>query len=524
MFNFWEISDTGKISISITQLYEFLNRRGYRKEFRDNEIILYKITNQFIDLSDINALVEEIIRYLKVEYTEVTERTIEYARKEPEHFEFTPGQVLEAITKFSFKRIFDKVNWNYLRNLDVTIKRHTSKAAYFYFKNAYVEITKDGSEKKEYDSLPPTEKIFAPLVISREMTLIDINNENQKEYAKKGHDFFHFLSMISSNQPAEPGYEKDLGIAYPFNVEKLEYLMRLLGYCLHDYKEHGKTDFATLFCDENIGGTGKGTIAQAISQLIDPNSNGSVCEVDGGKTQEKYDPVELNVQTRLKIYNDITRPYLSNSIYNEITDSATIRQMHSGSVRIPYAQSWKIMVLANFTLSGGDGHLLRRFKVYYMTPFFHRERNIRDYYGHTLFGKEWEEKDWNYFYNVLFECVSYWLDTDYRVNYDDPDYTEYKLASTYFPELREYIDSLPPGFHKVKDLYDNFRNNSKWSLETHIRAVNSRAFAHHMTNYLNETRRNWKWNHNRSERWLDKLPKPGETARPAPGNQMHMPV
>lgn len=491
---FWSINDeTGKLSPEIIQLYDYLGEHGFRKRTvigkESTEVELYRQNSFYIERTSTPQKINEVRDYLEKEYKRDTSLTIDFPRKGLVTYTYSPRQVLEKFVKYGWGKIFSDNNWNHLPELDVKMMKHTRDKAYFYFKNGYVEITAKGSKLHKYDTLSGS-YIFKDYLVTRDISLIDIDSDVERKFAGKGLDFFDFLSRVSGIVGDDITGEQ---------IEKFQYLRRLIGFLLHDYKQQGLTDFCPILCDDNTGGSGKGMIIQAVKYLT------SVSSKDCRKEVGIYDEEDLTERTRIKVYNDVQPSFNFGNVYNEITDGGTIRHMYGSPRTVPYRDSWKILITSNFIIRGNDGPDQRRQRVFSMYPFFNLENTVQDYYGQSFFSEDWTNADWNFFYNVMFQCVQDWLSCGYQIRYVDREYQERKIESQFPMEFREYVDGLERGrYHNTGDLYWGFKEHHKYRNSPFVRKLTHHFFASLLKKYLDEMKVKHHKNHNRTEIWIEK--------------------
>lgn len=492
---FWSVSDRGALVVEHIQLFNWLSSKGYRVKAEKDVLSLYRIEKHLIYNAYSQDLVNEIIDYLTNVYTEPTVKEIEKPRAENQTFIYEPLQVLERITKHGFSKIFAEKNLLHLQPLNVEIQRHTKESATFYFKNKFVRITAAGPTLHEYSELNG-KCIFANSIIDREIKLIDLQNENEQRFAEKGACFADFLSRISG-EPEAGEYEPKEQAARLIEAEKKSvYLYQLLGFLLHDYRQQGLTDFCAIFSDDEAGGTGKGLLFQALKQLT------SVCLIDA-KKQRSFDPATLTEQTKIKVYNDIQKGFDFTEAYNEVTDAGTIHKKGMHEIVIEYRETWKVAITSNFVIRGNNPSDLRRQRVFNMSLFFNENRTVQGQYKHSFFSEDWQPQDWNFFYNLMFNAVKIWLQSNYKIFYEDAEYKARKIETEYPQELREYIDNLEGGqYYPTGELYNSFKNHPKYSVSPFVRKLTTHFFGNRLTKYLDETGRQYHKTANRMQIYI----------------------
>lgn len=475
---FWSLSpENGKLSIQILDLYKgFLHDRGFRKKKIEEVNEIYKLNGHIVEETFKSDQINEISRFFLEELKVGESIRVEYARKDPATFNYAPREILEHIIKFGWNRIFSDHNLNHLNELTVPIRRHSRTSAFFYFKNGFVEVSRDGAKLRPYSEIEG-QYVFKDSVINREIALLEVNDPVTQEFCPGGYNFFDFLHRISG----VPEEDEAAGL------DKVCYLMECLGFLLHDYKQKGLTDFAVIFCDDNMGGSGKGILIQALSQMT------KVTEIDM-KKEDKFDPVGLTSRTRVKVYGDIEPSFSMRRIYNEITEPAQIRPMWKSPYYVPYLESWKMAITANHIIRGITDADLRRQRVFSLHSFFSKKYSPINHYEQSFFSEDWKDQDWNYFYSLMFECARFWLLTDYKLAFTDVEYEERKLEEEYPMELREYVEELlaevkTNGTQTVKfaDFYYKFKENDRYRLNPFVRKLTPSFFSRILRKYLDQS-------------------------------------
>jgi hypothetical protein len=438
----------------------------------------------------------------------------------------SPSEAVEVLNKFGRYKIYSKQNYVNLPVVELPANRHGADSATFYFQDSFVTLRRGKPMQ-----VAPLAELPHPIraeqlqprgfraVTPAELSGPELVTAEQPDRAAgyRGRDFLRFLTYISSDVDNDGNAKR--------NEPKLIYLFQLLGYLLHDHRRKGYTDRCVILCDDEAGGTGKGILSEAISQLT------PLCLVDAKKDKD-FSPNELTTATRVKVYNDITRTFHFEGVYNEITDGGHIRHMNRPPVHVPYSDTWKVVITSNWLIRGDKASDRRRQWVYDMSLYFDEKRSPKDTFGHSFFSSEWDADDWAVFYNVLLLAVQSWLDCDYAPNvYETDDYRRRQIETEYPMVLREYLDALPAGQHATGDLYRTFvaRQETKDSVCKHWHTT---TFGRKIIEYWKATGREVIKNAKKTHVRLGPLPAPppvdpAELAAldyaPPPGAQLNCP-
>lgn len=500
---FWTINpDNGKLNPEILDIYSFLECRGFCKRSFNGEIELFRKNSHFIQQTYTSDQINEISAYLEKEFTNSISITIEHQRKDDETINYEPRDILERLVKYGWGKIFNENNWNHLPELDVDIKKHTRDQAFFYFQNGYVEVTATDVKLHPYSDFAG-KYIYKDYLIDKPIRIIDVDDDAERDFAPRGIMFLNFLSKIAGIPDDDLVAQSNKAIPARKDISgdpaKFQYLMKLIGFLLHDYKQQGLTDHCVILCDDNSGGSGKGLLIQALSQMT------KVGIIDCRKEVGHYDPEEITERTRIKVYNDVPQSFNFGLVYNEITDGGTIRWMYKSPRPLSYADTWKVLITSNWVIRGNSGPDRRRQKIFSMHPFFNDQLTVQDYYNHSFFSSDWHENDWNMFFNIMFRCVQMWLASGYKVSFVDLEYNQRRLEAHFPLEIREYIDQVEKGcYHNTGELFWNFKNSEKYQKSVFVRQLKPNLFGRLLTDYLEEMKIKFHRNHNRTQIYIEK--------------------
>jgi hypothetical protein len=507
---FWSLSpDSGKLNPEILAVYDFLAKRGFRKRTLEDQIELYRQNSHFVGRTYTPEQISVVSHYLEEEFKGDVSLLIDYPRKGPIRYSYDNRDILEKFVKYGWGKIFSDNNSNHLPELNVEIKKHTRDKAFFYFKNGYVEVTRDNIRLLPYSDFNG-KYVYKDHLVNREIKIVNVHDPALRDFATKGACFLDFIyRMAGSSYTRDINQNIDLAKAEenPERRTKLNYLMKLMGCLMHDYKQQGLTDFCVVLCDDNTGGSGKGVLIQAFRQMLNPSVMTAVCSIDCRKDVGIFDPENLTERTRIKVYNDVSRDFNFGSVYNEITDGGTIRPMHKPPRAVLYEDTWKVLLTSNYIIRGNNGPDQRRQRVFSMNPFFDKDNTIQKYYGHSFYSHDWKENDWDYFYNVMFHCVQMWLSCDYNVGYIDKEFEQRRIEEEFPFEIRKFVDGIQRGrFHATSDLYTAIKESHEYKNTPFVRKLTANFFGRMLSGYLESQGIKFKRNTNRTEIYIENLP------------------
>ena len=351
---FWRFSDKGQVIIVSHKFKYWLEQNGFYKlypEGSDSFVFVRKQNNLVSDTSE--ARIKDFV----LNYLERQENIAVY--------EFFVGR-----TKF-FKEDF----LNLLSNVDVLFNKDTRKAAYLYFRNKAVKITKDKVELVDYMHLDGY--VWEKHIIDRDFEVTgDFEN-----------DFSKLVFNISGKDD-----------------KKEKSIRSTIGYMLHSFKSSAD-NVAVILNDEMIsenpnGGTGKGLFINAISKLK------RVVVIDG-KTFDfgKSFPYQtVSADTHLLVFDDVKKNFNFEFLFSLITEGITLEKKNKDAIKLPVERSPKIMISTNYAIKGEGNSFDRRKWDLEFSQYYSKNNTPEDEFGRLLFD-DWGHDDWVKFDNYMVDCL-----------------------------------------------------------------------------------------------------------------------
>lgn len=421
ILTFWEVNETkqGKdISISRTKFINFLYESGFHLYFYDQASNIFRFVRQ----SD---------GFVTEETSESMKKFVKnYIQNLPSKFDsITPNELLEVVLRGS-DTYFGKGFLEFLDRSKIDLLCDDATTAYYPFRNGVVKVTKDGSKLLSYGEVGKV--IWKTQVIDADIS-VDMDFDFQLC------EFYKFMAKISGD-----------------DENKLVYLISLVGYLLHRYKDPSRP-YAAIFAEETEdekkgGGTGKGILVKALSYMA------NVERVDGKnfKLDKSFAFQRVGLDTKIVAIEDIRKNNDFEGYYSIITEGITVEKKNKDELFIPYKDSPKILFTTNYTISSVGNHAKRRQKVFEFSSAFNSNYTPFDLFGHKLFD-DWDADEWNRFYNLMFTCLSLYLSNGVG-NYDNSFATARKHVRLNFgEEMIDYLDELPKeGCNHFRDMYNDF--------------------------------------------------------------------
>ncbi len=370
---FWDISDTGKLSINRSRLIDFLYYNGgFSLYYYDKSSTIYRIVQER------DGFIEEVsTEHIKKFLTS-------YIDSLPNSFDggITSEDLKEIILKGN-DTYFSKGLLEFLKRSTFEFLRDTEGCCYLPFHNGVVCIDRKEVRLLSYKDIKKV--IWRSNVID-----FDILVEKDLEYNLV--EYFKFITLVCNKEE-----------------KRVEYALSIIGYLIHQYKDPTKP-YSIILAEESEreedgGGTGKGIFVKAISELINTVS------MDGKifKTDKSFAFQRVSLDTNLVSIEDCDKNIKFESFYSIITEGITVEKKNKDELFIPYKDSPKFVFTTNYTVPATGNHGKRRQKVFEFSNYFKPEHTPEDEFKHKLFD-DWDNDERNRFYNLMFDCVSLFLE------------------------------------------------------------------------------------------------------------------
>ena len=420
---FWEVSEKGGITIVRHKLLEFLSTNGgYYLYYYDKKSTIYKI----VKVQD--GFVEEAT-------TEHLKKFIDaYIMGLPNSFDgITPNQLLEAIYKGA-NTYFSSSLLEFMQRIELNLLKDTPHEAFFSFKNGVLKVTADKKELLTYGALNC--HVWKNRVI-------DFRIDPDEAIDWHAVEFVRFLKKICSD-----------------DVKRLLYVVQIIGYILHGYKDATRP-FAVILAEETEkdkegGGTGKGIFFKAVAKMLD------VVFVDGKnfKLDKSFAFQRVELSTQLIVIEDCRKNVDFEGFYSHLTEGITVEKKNKDELYIPYQDAAKFGFTTNYTINLKGNHGKRRGKVIEFSNFFNPQNTPLDFFGHQMF-EGWDGDEWNRFYNMMAECVQAYLKEGISTQYNSESMKRKAVKLNFGEEFFEYFEEIKLEEWKfISDEYNYFLGQS----------------------------------------------------------------
>lgn len=358
---FWDRNDKGVIRIIHIQFKQFLEDNGFYKYCPEGgkNYIFVKVTNNLIDHT---------------------------SEKEIKDFVLTHLLELDDIAVYNYfadqTRFFKEEFLSMLSTIDIYFISDTKDAAYLYYKNCAVKITKDGVSTLDYLDLGGY--VWNDHVIDRNFVMCGVS------------DNFDFKKFVSNINGSDEG--------------RIKSMESTIGFLLHGYKNLSFCP-AVILNDEVIsdnpeGGTGKGLLMNALSKMK------KLVVIDGKSFafERSFAYQLVSADTQILCFDDVRKHFDFERLFSVITEGLTLEKKNKDAIKIPFAKSPKIALTTNYAIKGAGNSFARRKWELELHQYYNKEFTPLDEFGKLMFG-DWNDDDWCEFDNYMIGCLKNYLRT-----------------------------------------------------------------------------------------------------------------
>jgi len=405
--HFWSIEDK-KVMICSDLLIEYLEGEGFAKMIFNKDYIFIRIKDNIIsEISKIN-IKDHLLQYINNNSQGAERRLLR------RHF-IRNSNILSGESTLEC-----------LHTIKPEIVSGTKEKEYFFFKNSFIEVTKEEIKQHDYKELQG--KIW--------------------EKQKAQHDFSFTKERSEFETFVENICRKD--------QERINALRSAIGYLLVSYKDPSSAK-AIIFIDEKLsdnafGRSGKGLVSKAISQMK------NVLKIDGKNFSfdRSFMFQAVDQDTQLIIFDDVKKKFSFEKLFSILTEGLTIEKKNKNEYRVPYERSPKILITTNHTVEGTDDSSIDRQFVLEFSDYYNAQHKPKDEFGH-LFFDEWNDEQWTAFYNYMAECCRYYLENGLK-SYAYINLTKKKLIDSTSAEFEEFITGLEfDTEYNKKEMFEQFK-------------------------------------------------------------------
>ena len=358
---FWTKNEKGIIKIVHILFKQFLEDSGFYKYCPEGgkNYVFVKVTNNLIDHTSEKEIKDFVLNHLLE---------------------------LDDVTVYNYfadnTRFFKEEFLSMLSTIDIYFIEDTKDAAYLYYKNCAVKISKD--EIVSIDYLDLGGYVWKDHVIDRNFNMCEVTDRcNYRQFIRNicGQDESRAQSMEST-----------------------------IGFLLHGYKNLSFCP-AVILNDEVIsdnpeGGTGKGLFMNALSCMK------KLVVIDGKSfTFERSFAYQLvSADTQILCFDDVKKHFDFERLFSVVTEGLTLEKKNKDAIKIPFSKSPKIAITTNYAIKGSGNSFARRKWELELHQYYSKAHTPLDEFGKLMFG-DWNDDDWCEFDNYMIGCLKDYLRT-----------------------------------------------------------------------------------------------------------------
>ncbi len=442
--NYFKVKKDGNDNIKAVEILQtgfvaLLRRLGFRKFEVGEGYIIVRVTDNVIEPVQLHQLRGYIIKY----FHRLDEDVLEEHGCPKDLLLERLHRTLETLTSESKLALLFDID----EQEKIEIVQDTVDKAYFFYRNGFVEVTKEGRELKPYKDLPGY--VWKDQILQRDFEKLAWTEWEKGMY-------FQFANNIADNYP-HPETCK------PNNPDRFASFMTVTGYCLHKFFNtalHMPIFMDARLGDEAEGRSGKSLHCKAMRHMLNADpENGRQCIVLDGKNfdpDNRFKYEDLDISTRLFVLDDVRKGLDIQLFYNSILDGF-MRERKGDKTKV---RIWtKVILTLNYSLNVKGGSSKDRVVEFELADFYSATKKPQDVHG-CYFFRDWDAQEWARFDNFMLQCVSEYLRTGI-IQPDTINLEARKLLEETAPEFIAWMEDLEIEHEKDYDKYDLFNKFAK---------------------------------------------------------------
>jgi hypothetical protein len=358
---FWSKNDKSQIRIIHILFKQFIEDNGFYKYCPEGgkNYIFVRVTNNLIDHTSEKEIKDFILSYL---------------------IELDDTSVYNYFADNT--RFFKEEFLSMLDTIDIYFIEDTSDAAYLYYRNCAVKITKNDIVPIDYLDLGGY--VWKDHVIDRNFAICGVTGKC---------DYKVFIKNICGGDDSR--------------VESME---STVGFLLHAHKNLSFCP-AVILNDEVIsdkpeGGTGKGLFMSALSKMK------KLVVIDGKSFafERSFAYQLVSADTQILCFDDVKKHFDFERLFSVVTEGLTLEKKNKDAIKIPFSKSPKISITTNYAIKGAGNSFERRKWELELHQHYTKDFTPLTEFGKLMFG-DWNDDDWCEFDNYMIQCLQGYLST-----------------------------------------------------------------------------------------------------------------
>jgi hypothetical protein len=269
-----------------------------------------------------------------------------------------------------------------LDTIDIYFIEDTSDAAYLYYRNCAVKITKNDIVPIDYLDLGGY--VWKDHVIDRNFAICGVTGKC---------DYKVFIKNICGGDDS-----------------RVESMQSTIGFLLHAHKNLSFCP-AVILNDEVIsdkpeGGTGKGLFMSALSKMK------KLVVIDGKSFafERSFAYQLVSADTQILCFDDVKKHFDFERLFSVVTEGLTLEKKNKDAIKIPFSKSPKIAITTNYAIKGAGNSFERRKWELELHQHYTKDFTPLTEFGKLMFG-DWNDDDWCEFDNYMIQCLQGYLST-----------------------------------------------------------------------------------------------------------------
>jgi hypothetical protein len=389
LYNFYEYTEKvnrkgivyeTKITIKPQRLLACLNRLGFWRMDMNGTTQFVEIINNVVDVVEPKSIIDAMTIHLQKLPDELNDGLLKEDLIDKIYMAQSTYFSEQMLYRLPILRIEEasKINFN----------NDTQEKCFFYYKNAFIEVSKENITMKDYKELKGL--IWKEQILPRAIKM---------EADETPVVFGNFVKLIANDLEKSPDKNRTL------------HLMQIIGYSMHRFFDSKLK--AIIFTDSRgdednpSGRSGKTLLCKAIGRMLNRNELDRCFAEIQGKDFDNTDKFKwqfLSPTTSLVHLNDVRKNFQVEDRFGDITEGFSPQKKNAE----PFKLWAKLIISSNRTIKVLGPSSLDRIVEFEMSSYFSNEWSPENEFGHWFF-RDWDKEEWNRFDNFMFLCSKIYL-------------------------------------------------------------------------------------------------------------------
>jgi hypothetical protein len=410
LHNFYKMRKKGgewQMSFKKIDFLNLLKKFGfYAYEMDVNTIKFVRVLNNTIQEVNEKTIIKEFLKHIeqiptleKITIPEEEFNQLEDEEKTQYIRKVTSDTIKEAALNCLDSLFKTKLLYCLTPDRPIEIMSDEKYCKYFFYKNGFVHVNKDGASLHDYSELK--KNIFINQVLQRDY-VADLSTFYDPERTKEPSNFEKFFFNICIV------YDKHRNIDTEKTNRRVQSLKTIVGYALHNYMQYKLslilfTDARLNEEDEANGRTGKTLLCKALGKMLNTDEKSSVFVELNGKDfapDDKFKYAKCNLDTRLVHINDMRKYFDIEHLFNDITDGIFVKKEHEKG----YSIQSKLLASSNKKVKIEGESAIDRTIIFELSEYYSSVRSPLTEFKQWFFSDDWDDMEWAKFDKFMLSC------------------------------------------------------------------------------------------------------------------------